>query len=53
MVEGGPVLIPVTGDDQSIAPMGSISFGSLFSNLGMMFLGIGLVLTAISKKLHL
>ncbi|NTV36725.1 MAG: hypothetical protein HGA53_07215, partial [Anaerolineaceae bacterium] len=53
VVEGGPVLIPVTGDDQSTAPMGSIAFGSLFSNLGMMFLGFGLVLTAINKKLHL
>ncbi|NTV36024.1 MAG: hypothetical protein HGA53_03635, partial [Anaerolineaceae bacterium] len=47
---GGAVLIPVTGDDLSTTSVPAVSFASLFTNFGMMLLGLGLVFHAASKK---
>jgi len=46
---GGPILIPVTGADLE-SDGGGKSGSSLFTNLGIMFLGLGLVLHGASRK---
>ncbi|HQN05825.1 MAG TPA: hypothetical protein PK174_10450 [Anaerolineaceae bacterium] len=54
VVQGDPgVLIPVTGIDLTGNPFGSINFMKELSyNLGFAFMGLALVLTAVSKKLN-
>jgi hypothetical protein len=45
-------LIPVTGIDVAGSPFSSISFlQNLSFNLGFAFMGLALVLTAVSKKM--
>ena len=54
VVQGDPgILIPVTGIDLTGNPFGSINFMKELSfNLGFAFMGLALVLTAVSKKLN-
>ena len=45
-----PVLIPVTGVDLSAASAGGL--GGLFTNLGLLILGLAMVLTGVNQRLR-
>ncbi len=54
VVQGDPgVLIPVTGIDLGSSPFSSFGFFQKLSfNLGFAFMGLAMVLTAVSKKMQ-